>query len=98
LSLDVETILHRLFWEEQLLRFEPLQGVSGPRFSCSCSRERVARMIVGLGQPEADSILQEHEMIEVGCDFCGLQYRFDAVDTAQIFKSSLLSTPPAPLQ
>ena len=98
LTLDVDTILHRLFWEEKLLRFEPLQGATGPHFSCSCSRERVARMIVGLGQPEADSILREREEIEVGCDFCGLQYRFDAVDAAQLFRSPLPATPPAPLQ
>lgn len=98
LSLDVDTILHRLFWEEKLLRFEPLQGATGPHFSCSCSRERVARMIVGLGQPEADSILREREEIEVGCDFCGLQYRFDPVDAAQLFRSPLPATPPAPLQ
>ncbi len=98
LGLDVDTILQRLFWQEQLLRLEPLHGESGPRFSCSCSRERVARMILGLGQHEAQTILQEHELIEVGCDFCGLQYRFDAVDTAQIFKSSLQVTPAAPLQ
>jgi len=98
LTLDVDTILHRLFWEEQLLRFEPLQGESGPRFACSCSRGRVARMIVGLGQSEADSILQERDVIEVGCDFCGLQYRFDAVDTAQIFKAPHLPLPPSPLQ
>lgn len=98
LTLDVDTILHRLFWEEKLLRFGPLQGQDGPHFSCSCSRERVARMIVGLGQAEADSILQEREEIEVGCDFCGLQYRFDAVDAAQLFSSPLLATPPAPLQ
>jgi molecular chaperone Hsp33 len=98
LTLDVDTILHRLFWEEKLLRFEPLQGATGPHFSCSCSRERVARMIVGLGQPEADSILREREEIEVGCDFCGLQYRFDAVDAAQLFSSPLPATPPAPLQ
>ena len=98
LTLDVDTILHRLFWEEQLLRFEPLQGDSGPHFSCSCSRERVARMMLGLGQAEADSILKERDVIEVGCDFCGLQYRFDAVDTAQIFKGPHLPVPPAPLQ
>ena len=98
LTLDVETILHRLFWEEQLLRFEPLQGEAGPRFSCSCSRERVAKMMLGLGQAEADSILQEREVIEVGCDFCGLQYRFDAVDTAQIFKGTHPALPSAPLQ
>ncbi len=98
LTLDVDTILHRLFWEESLLRFEPLQGESGPRFSCSCSRERVSRMLLGLGQAEADSILQEREMIEVGCDFCGLQYRFDAVDAAQIFLAPNLPVPPTPLQ
>ncbi len=86
LTLDVDTILHRLFWEEALLRFEPLQGDDGPHFSCTCSRERVGRMIQGLGQEEAHGILQERVDIEVGCDFCGAQYRFDAVDVAQIFR------------
>lgn len=85
LALDVETILHRLFWEEQITRFEPLQGASAPRFACSCSRERVGRMIVSLGREEAESILSERPDIEVGCEFCGLQYRFDAVDAAQLF-------------
>jgi len=82
LELDVDTILRRLFWEEKVLRFEPQQ----PRFSCTCSRERVASMLRGLGQEEAQSILAERGEIEVGCDFCGQHYRFDAVDAAQIFK------------
>jgi len=86
LTLDVETILHRLFWEESLLRFEPLQGEAGPHFSCTCNRERVAKMINGLGADEAHSIMQELGQIEVGCDFCGAQYRFDAIDVAQIFR------------
>ena len=42
-------------------------------------------MIRGLGQPEADSIVADQGQIEVGCDFCGQQYRFDAVDAAQLF-------------
>jgi molecular chaperone Hsp33 len=83
LELDADTILRRLFWEEKLLRFPPQQ----PRFACTCSRERVANMIRGLGQPEADSIVAEQGQIEVGCDFCGQQYRFDAVDAAQLFTS-----------
>lgn len=81
LELDIETILRRLFWEEQLLRF-PAQNA---RFECTCSRERVAGMLRGLGREEAESILEERGDIEVGCDFCGRQYRFDAVDAAQIF-------------
>ena len=42
-------------------------------------------MIRGLGQEEADGIIAEQGEIDVACDFCGHQYRFDAVDAAQIF-------------
>jgi molecular chaperone Hsp33 len=83
LELDVETVLRRLFWQEKLLRFEP----QTPHFACTCSRERVAGMIRGLGREEADSILAERGEIDVACDFCGQHYRFDAVDAAQIFTS-----------
>ena len=96
LTLDVETILRRLFWEEKLLRFEPQDGSLGPRFACTCSRERVANMIRGLGTDEAESILAERGDIEVGCDFCGKQYRFDAVDAAQIFRLPGDQLPPSP--
>jgi molecular chaperone Hsp33 len=85
LTLDVDTILRRLFWQEPLQRFEPLAGARGPHFACSCSRERVARMILGLGQAEASDILAERGEIEVTCEFCAAQYRFDPVDTAQVF-------------
>ena len=91
LGLDVETVLHRLFWEEPLLRFEPLTGEAGPKFHCSCSRERVGRMIKSLGVEEVESILSERESIEVGCEFCGKSYRFDAVDCIQVFKTDLLT-------
>jgi molecular chaperone Hsp33 len=87
LTLDVETILRRLFWEEKLQRFEPFKGETAPRFACSCSRERVGRMIQGLGDSEANDILAEQGSIAVDCEFCGAQYRFDAVDVAQIFKT-----------
>ena len=81
LSLDADTILHRLFWEEKLLRFEPRSA----GFACSCARERVAGMLRGLGQGEVESIIAERGEVEVGCEFCGRQYRFDAVDAARLF-------------
>ena len=89
LTLDAETILHRLFWEEPLARFEPLLGEQGPRFACSCSRERVARMVRSLGTTEVESILAEQGQVEVGCDFCGVQYRFDPVDAAGLFTAAV---------
>ena len=89
LTLDAETILHRLFWEEPMARFEPLVGDAGPRFACSCSHERVGNMIRSLGVAEAESIIAEQGQIEVGCDFCGAQYRFDPVDAATLFTSTV---------
>ncbi len=96
LGLDIETVLHRLFWEEPLLRFEPLVGETGPKFRCNCSRERVGRMIKGLGVEEVESILTERENIEVGCEFCGQQYHFDPVDAASLFTQVEASPPTGP--
>ena len=86
LTLDVDTILRRLFWEESLSRFEPAAGDAGPRFACTCNRDKVGAMIVSLGEPEAQSIVQEQGQIEVGCEFCGVQYRFDPIDAEQLFR------------
>jgi molecular chaperone Hsp33 len=81
LTLDADTILRRLFWEETVTRFEP----QAPRFACTCSRERVGQMLRGLGREEADSVLAERGEIEIACDFCGRHYRFDAVDVGALF-------------
>jgi molecular chaperone Hsp33 len=81
LTLDGGQILHRLFWQEPLRRFEP----ATPRFACSCSGERVRSMLRALGRAESESLIEERGMVEVGCDFCGLQYRFDAVDVGEMF-------------
>ncbi|MDR2155534.1 MAG: Hsp33 family molecular chaperone HslO [Burkholderiaceae bacterium] len=95
LGLDADTVLRRLFWEEKLLRFPPLTAGAGPRFACSCSRARMAAMLQGLGRQETESILAEQGQIEVGCDFCGQQERFDAVDVAQLFTPAA-QQPPQP--
>ena len=88
LGLDVDTLLRRLFWEEKLLRFEPRASEPAPHFACSCSRNKVSAMIVSLGEEQAQEIVAEQGQIEVGCEFCGQQYRFDAIDAAQIFRSA----------
>jgi molecular chaperone Hsp33 len=81
LTLPADQILHRLFWEEKLQRFAP----STPRFACTCSRERVRSMLRTLGREEIDSLIAERGQVEVGCEFCGQPYRFDAVDVGELF-------------
>ena len=81
LTLTPSKILHRLFWEETVRVFP----AERPRFGCSCSRERVCGMLRGLGRDENDSLIAERGEVEVGCEFCGLKYRFDAVDVGEMF-------------
>ena len=81
LTLDTDTVLRRLFWEERVRRFEPRPA----RFACRCGRGRVAGMLRGLGREEVDSIIAERGEVEVGCEFCGRQYRFDPIDAARLF-------------
>jgi molecular chaperone Hsp33 len=85
LTLDVSTLLRRLFWEEDIRRFEPMTGLKAPHFECGCSRQRVGGMLRGLGQAEIDSIVAEQGQIDVGCEFCGLHYQFDSVDAQALF-------------
>jgi molecular chaperone Hsp33 len=93
LALDAQTVLHRLFWEERLRRFEPQQGESAPRFACNCSRERVGRMLLGLGADEVHGIVAEQGRVEIGCEFCGVKYHFDAVDVGGLFTPSSTQAP-----
>lgn len=88
LELPPETVLHRLFHEERvrLLAEQPL------RFGCSCSRERVAAMLRGLGEAEAMAALLPSGHAEVRCEFCNRNYRFDRVEIGQLF----IDTPAAP--
>ena len=81
LTLHADTLLHRLFWQEKVQRFEPQL----PRFLCSCARERVRGMLRGLGADEVRGIVAERGDVEVGCEFCGQKYRFDAVDVGEMF-------------
>ncbi|NYT59709.1 Hsp33 family molecular chaperone HslO [Alcaligenaceae bacterium] len=81
LTLDIDTLIKRLFWEEELLTFEP-QSV---RWYCPCTRERVAGMLQALGREEVEDILSERQEIDILCNFCGKPYQFDAVDCARLF-------------
>ncbi len=86
-----QTIVRRLFWQEEIEVFAPLV----PRFECNCSRARIGKMLLALGQPEVDGIIRERGHVEVTCDFCNAQQRFDAIDVAKLFKDGVSADGPA---
>jgi molecular chaperone Hsp33 len=92
LNLDTETLLHRLYVEEDIRIFDPLSVI----FKCTCSLERGQNAILLLGRTEAEEELQEKQVIVVKCDFCNKEYIFDRVDVENIFRQGGL--PPSSTQ
>ena len=84
---SAETLLHRLFHEEQVRLFDALPV----EFHCSCSRERTDGMLLGLGRKEVDSIVEEQEKVEITCEFCDAQYIYDAIDVAALFAGAIVT-------
>jgi len=84
LQLDIQSLLHRLFHEEDIRLFE----AEPICFRCNCSRDRISSILLSLGLNEVHSILEEQQNIEVDCEFCNTHYSFDAVDVEAIFASS----------
>lgn len=87
-----EALLYRLFHEDgvRLLAEQPL------RFSCTCSRERVAEALRGIGQPEALAAVQDNGQATIICEFCGRSHDFDRVDIAQLFNAPVAPAPDTP--
>jgi len=83
LSLSTIEILHRLFHEDDIRLFDP----SPLSFRCSCSNERIAKMIISLGINEARGIISEQGKIQVDCEFCNARYIYDSVDVEKLFAS-----------
>ncbi|MCL4141148.1 UNVERIFIED_CONTAM: hypothetical protein GTU68_050895 [Idotea baltica] len=82
LTTDMQTLLHRLYHEEQVRLFES----SRLAFLCSCSKERTDNMLIGLGDAEVQDIVEEQGSVSISCEFCDAQYNYDAVDVAALFK------------
>jgi molecular chaperone Hsp33 len=91
LNLPTETLITRLFHEEDVRLFEP----SITQFFCSCTRESVSNMLRMLGDEEVNSIIEEQGRIEVNCDFCNAHYAFDKIDAAQLLvtEAAVITSP-----
>jgi len=81
LTLAHETLLYRLFHEEQVRLFDSV----GVRFACSCSRERTARVLQSMGQEEVNQLLVEQQSITIDCQFCNQTYLFGPQDVTELF-------------
>ena len=56
-------------------------------YVCDCSRARVERALISLGQAELKEIEKEEKTIEVGCQFCDKKYNFTQNDIRNLIKA-----------
>ncbi|WP_415904657.1 Hsp33 family molecular chaperone HslO [Neptuniibacter sp. QD48_55] len=87
LELDNETLLYRLFHEEQCRLYEP----DDVRFKCTCSRQRSEASLKLVEKAELLEVLEEQGKVAVNCQFCNAQYDFDAADIEALFAENVAS-------
>ncbi len=87
LTLDVKSLLNRLYHEEELRLYK----AKPIRFECSCSQQKIENTIYSIGKKEADSIIQEQGSIQIDCEFCHTRYVLDNVDVSRIFHQDGIS-------
>ena len=75
-ELTQEELLFRLYHQETVRLFEK-QTIS---FKCSCSKERCLSSLASIAPEEILDILNERGAIEMHCEYCASDYRFEIND------------------
>ncbi|MED3625265.1 Hsp33 family molecular chaperone HslO [Neobacillus thermocopriae] len=83
-GLTPEDILDELFGKGQAKILETLPV----RFQCTCSKERFADAIVGLGAKEINEIIVEEGKAEAHCHFCNEKYLFTKEELEELKKEA----------
>ena len=80
LELDNETLLFRLFHEEQVRLYEANELA----FECDCSKERCIRALRTLDDDELQQMADEEGAVVMDCQFCRSRYQIDPVELEQL--------------
>ena len=57
-------------------------------YKCDCSRDKVEKVLVSLGEKELVNMINENRDAEVHCDFCEKDYVFSSGELKEILKES----------
>lgn len=79
-----EDIMQKIFGDDfQLLEKREIG------FLCGCSKEKLEKILISLGEQEIKDIIEQQNMAEIKCHFCGDEYHFDKVELEAILKEAL---------
>lgn len=57
-------------------------------FSCDCSREKIEKVLISLGEKELRDMVEEGEEVEVNCSFCSRHYTFSVDELEGLYRKS----------
>ena len=57
-------------------------------FNCGCSRERMAKAVISLGEKEIQEMIDDGEPIELNCQFCKGSYEFSVDELKEMLKAA----------
>ncbi|GFE56566.1 Hsp33 family molecular chaperone HslO [Geobacter sp. AOG1] len=75
-----EQLLERLF---EGIPYDTLEK-RAVAFTCSCSREKIERVLISLGREELASLLETQGEAEVTCEFCRERYHFGRAELERL--------------
>jgi molecular chaperone Hsp33 len=78
---DAPAVLRRLFPTHDVRVFKQRPA----RFACRCSRERAENALRIAGAAEVEAALAAEGHVEVTCEYCGRQYRFEPAAARALF-------------
>lgn len=83
-TLSHEELLYRLYHEESVRLFDEKPA----HYHCNCSKERMERGLISLGNDELNTIVEEQGDISTQCHFCNTEYHFTKSDILLLIQGS----------
>lgn len=58
------------------------------KFACNCSKERVEKAVISVGEKELKDMINDGKSIEVNCHFCNTNYEFTVEELKKMLKKA----------
>lgn len=81
-GLSPEEILEKLLFDMDLEIMDKMPV----RFYCNCSKERVEKALISIGESEIRSMIDDNEPVELKCHFCNKKYVFSVEELEKLLE------------
>lgn len=83
-GMSPEELLQEIFGDMELEITDQAEAA----FSCNCSRDRVEKALISIGEKEIKDMIADGEEVTLHCHFCNQDYTFSIEDLKRILKEA----------